>query len=35
MNGEVRVTSSLGAIWEPTRSPNPFQGLRHQPNPLT
>lgn len=25
---------TLGAIWEPTRSPSPFQATRHQPIPL-
>ncbi|MFF6997645.1 hypothetical protein ACFY93_22170 [Streptomyces sp. NPDC008313] len=28
VNGDVRTSGSSGAIWEPTRSPSPFEATR-------
>ncbi len=33
VNGGVRTSGPSGAIWEPTRSPNPFEATRDHDSP--
>lgn len=33
VNGRVQATDSVGAIWEPSCSPSPFDTNRNRPTP--